>query len=183
MRAKNEASARASKRRGALSEKTGNVIAHNHEVTAVHDELSLNRALATLRDLDAVGLRETWQRLLGTPPPPLKSRAVLRMELAWALQARLFGDLDSRTRQALAALASTPQVKDKPRGSRHSPGTVIVREWHGREYRVEVTADGYLFEGKPYRSLTAIAHRIAGVRWSGPRFFNLKKPTTSGARR
>jgi len=125
-------------------------------------------------DLDGPGLREAWQRLLKTTPPSLKSRVMLRMELAWALQARVFGDLDASTRRELATLARPNPTKTARRQSRLSAGTVIVREWHGREYRVEVLADGYLFEGKRYRSLSGVAHQIAGVRWSGKRFFKLK---------
>jgi hypothetical protein len=48
-----------------------------------------------------------------------------------------------------------------------------MREWNGRMHVVDVTADGMIFDGKRYRSLTAIARRITGTNWSGPRFFGL----------
>jgi len=32
---------------------------------------------------------------------------------------------------------------------------------------------GYHWQGKQYRSLTAIAQEITGTKWSGPRFFGL----------
>ncbi len=54
-----------------------------------------------------------------------------------------------------------------------SEGTHLVREWNGRTYQVEVTKSGYVMDGKTYRSLTAIARRITGANWSGPRFFGL----------
>ena len=44
---------------------------------------------------------------------------------------------------------------------------------NGRTYQVEVTQSGYVMDGKSYRSLTAIAKRITGANWSGPRFFGL----------
>jgi hypothetical protein len=50
-------------------------------------------------------------------------------------------------------------------------GAHLVREWNGRTYRVEVLADGYRMDGRAYRSLSAIARRITGTAWSGPRFF------------
>lgn len=50
-------------------------------------------------------------------------------------------------------------------------GTRLVREWNGRAYQVEVVENGFLMDGKHYRSLTAIAKRITGAHWSGPRFF------------
>jgi hypothetical protein len=54
-----------------------------------------------------------------------------------------------------------------------APGTRLMREWNGRMHVVDVTADGILFDGKLYRSLTAVAKRITGAHWSGPRFFGL----------
>ncbi len=52
-------------------------------------------------------------------------------------------------------------------------GTRLMREWNGRMHVVDVTEEGVLFDGKRYRSLTAVAKRITGAHWSGPRFFGL----------
>jgi hypothetical protein len=54
-----------------------------------------------------------------------------------------------------------------------SPGARLIREWNGRRYIVDVVEDGFVLDGKSYRSLTSIAFRITGVKWSGPRFFGL----------
>jgi len=48
-----------------------------------------------------------------------------------------------------------------------------MREWNGKTYTVEVIDGGYVFEAQLFRSLTAIAKKITGVHWSGPRFFGL----------
>ena len=53
------------------------------------------------------------------------------------------------------------------------PGTRLLREWNGRQHFVEVVDKGFIFDGKTYRSLSAIARRITGAHWSGPRFFGL----------
>ncbi len=53
------------------------------------------------------------------------------------------------------------------------PGARLMREWNGRMNIVDVIDGGFSFEGKTYRSLSAIARRITGARWSGPRFFGL----------
>jgi hypothetical protein len=56
------------------------------------------------------------------------------------------------------------------------PGTVLIREWDEREYRVTVTADGlYELDGQRYKSLSAAAKAITGTHWSGPAFFGLTK--------
>jgi len=64
--------------------------------------------------------------------------------------------------------------KERSKVSYLKPGTQLLREWHGRTYRIEVTESGFLMDGKSYKSLTAIAMRITGTRWSGPRFFGLR---------
>ena len=54
------------------------------------------------------------------------------------------------------------------------PGARLVREWNGKTYVVDIIEGGYVFEAKVYQSLTAIAGKITGVHWSGPRFFGLR---------
>ena len=54
------------------------------------------------------------------------------------------------------------------------PGTVLLREWHGTQHQVIVREDGIVFRGKLYKSLSEVAYRITGTKWSGPRFFGLK---------
>jgi hypothetical protein len=53
------------------------------------------------------------------------------------------------------------------------PGTRLVREWNGRTYHVEVTKNGFVWNGKTHRSLSVIAREITGAQRSGPRFFGL----------
>jgi hypothetical protein len=38
-----------------------------------------------------------------------------------------------------------------------------------------VLADGFEYDGKPYKSLSAIARAITGTRWNGWLFFGLRK--------
>ena len=66
------------------------------------------------------------------------------------------------------AKKASPAFKPPP-----SPGTRLMREWNGRMHVVDITDQGVLFDGKLYRSLTAVAKRITGTHWSGPRFFGL----------
>ena len=70
--------------------------------------------------------------------------------------------------------ATVPPVKLKP-------GAVRLRDWGGRSCRVEVGADGsFAFEGRKWRSLSAIARRITGTGRNGPAFFGLIRDTTYG---
>jgi Protein of unknown function (DUF2924) len=54
------------------------------------------------------------------------------------------------------------------------PGAVLLRNWHGTEHRVIVREDGVEFQGKLYNSLSRVAHRITGSKWTGRLFFGLK---------
>ena len=59
------------------------------------------------------------------------------------------------------------------------PGGRLIREWNGVTYVVDVVEGGFLWNAKRYASLSPIARAITGARWSGPRFFALKR--TNGA--
>ena len=68
----------------------------------------------------------------------------------------------------------TASVTLAQRQRRHlTPGARLIRERNGRTHTVDVIEGGYVFEAKVYPSLTAIAGKITGVHWSGPRFFGL----------
>ena len=65
------------------------------------------------------------------------------------------------------------------------PGTRLVREWHGVTHTALMHADGIEWRGQRYRSLSVVARKITGARWSGPRFFGLRQrqlDSTSRAR-
>jgi hypothetical protein len=55
-----------------------------------------------------------------------------------------------------------------------TPGTVLLRDWRGTQHQVIVREHGVEFQGKPYKSLSQVAQRITGSKWSGPLFFGLK---------
>ena len=56
-------------------------------------------------------------------------------------------------------------------------GATLIRTWRGRKHEVTVLDDGKAFRYRDteYASLSEIAREITGARWSGPRFFGLKK--------
>lgn len=59
-------------------------------------------------------------------------------------------------------------------GNRVAAGQKLTREYKGKSYEVDVRADGFMMDGKPYRSLTAVAKKITGYSSiSGTQFFGL----------
>ena len=134
-------------------------------------------------DLEGLGrgaLKAEWEKAFGSSPPLYLSLALMRTAIGYERQCRTFGGLSPATRRALAA-ALDARAGQKGRAAGHAsapqptaaPGALLVREWNGRTYRVEVLAEGYRFDGRTWPSLTAIARRITGTNWSGPRFFGL----------
>jgi len=114
-------------------------------------------------------LRNRWKRRYGDPPP-LRSVPIMRMMLAWRLQAETFGGLDSESLRILARTGS-PQAEGKQLGI----GARLTRKWKGRPVEVIVEEGGFSWNGQLFPSLSAAATTIAGSRWNGPRFFGLRE--------
>jgi hypothetical protein len=131
------------------------------------------REIASLTTLDRENLVRRWRTIYRTPPPDKLSRALLEKALAYEIQCAAFGGLSTPTKRALRAAASK---QSKTNGMRRvSRGARLIREWNGIVHEVDVTEKGYIWQDQSYKSLTAIACRITGTKWSGPRFFGLTK--------
>lgn len=130
-----------------------------------------------------------WEKHFGTLPHKMISTKLLVKAVAYAVQAEQHGGLSNRSRKELLQLAGvdglpsvgkltdgrqSPAVRSRSRRSAlPRPGTQFVREWNGKSHVVEVVDKGFVWQGKTYRSLSAIASLITGTRWSGPRFFGI----------
>ena len=137
----------------------------------------LEAELAQLGSLGLVALRALWAERLGRPPL-IASTEVTRRWLAWELQARKLGGFDAATRRRLRALARSVKpahVNDVSSDLTLKPGTILTREWAGTVHKVSVFENGFSWNGRTWNSLSEIATKITGTRWSGPRFFGLKR--------
>jgi hypothetical protein len=152
-------------------------------VTVVAASVSeLEDEIAHLRDLDLPGLRARWHSVFRRQAPDHLPRHLLYRMIAYRLQAERLGDLDRDTQRFLDQVAAGARNGDElPAESngltRHGllPGTILVREWDGKSQRVMVLDQGFAWNGATYRSLTQIAFAMTGTRWSGPRFFGLRR--------
>ena len=133
---------------------------------------NLPEALTALETADRAALLDLWREVIGAPPPKNLSLPFLHRALAFELQCQALGGPKVRTLEDLdrigAGSASRASV-----GTKLRPGCKLIREWQGRTWTVEVTDGGFLMAGERYVSLSAIARKITGARWSGPRFFGL----------
>ncbi len=132
----------------------------------------LNEQLKVIADLPCDGLKLEWRRVFNTPPPAAFSPDMLRLALAYDVQARTSGRLPANiarqiARQARSSTSATRTAAAMPTGTR------LVRDWHKVSHHVLVTDTGYLYSDRHFASLSAIAREITGTVWSGPRFFGL----------
>lgn len=131
------------------------------------DAAIIEAAVRDLEALDLEGLRAVWRGRYG-PPPKLRSVELLRLSLAWRMQAAVHGGLDPATRRRLKAGGGVGQ-------SDHvSEGVRITKQWRGEAHQVERTSKGYVWRGQTFTSLSAAAQAITGVKRNGPKFFGLR---------
>jgi hypothetical protein len=97
--------------------------------------------------------------------------------IANRVQEEAFGTLDRATLQLLDGFARRSRTAER----NLKIGTMLVRDYKGRRHAVTVEAEGYVWESKPYSSLSAVARAITGTAWSGPRFFGLRSSERSNA--
>ncbi len=135
--------------------------------------------LAALKSMSVNELKAEWRRLFGTDAPN-NSRSFLELRLGHRIQELAYGGPSRETVRLLDALAD--ELRGKPGrkamiADTRKPvaGTRLVREWNGVEHTVTVLRDGFEFEGRKYKSLSAIARSITGTRWNGWRFFGIRE--------
>ena len=138
--------------------------------------------IAKLRLLSRSELLVLWQELYNKAAPPGIRREILVPFLGYKIQENAYGGLKPA---ALAELRRIARAFDRNRTSnqplgrpRIKTGTRLFRQWRGHTHEVFVTESGYEYQRVSYRSLSEIARRITGTRWSGPAFFGLKKASS-----
>ncbi|WP_369026949.1 DUF2924 domain-containing protein [Qipengyuania sp. RANM35] len=126
--------------------------------------------LAALATLPKVLLGDRWVKLTGRPAPKASAK-MLRLALAYELQAKkgkgLSRKLRQRLDQAAAGKSSTQNIR---------PGMRLAREYGGKLHLVVIGENGeIIWNERQWRSLSEVARAITGTRWSGPAFFGLRK--------
>lgn len=143
----------------------------------MHDPIPAR--LAAFKTTPTTELKQQWRELFETEPPPF-NRRYLESRLAYRIQELAYGGLKPETIRRLEQLGEELDGGDRKKRSLHAnrnrpiTGTRLLREWQGVEQIVTVTTDGFEWQGRPYRSLSAIARAITGTRWNGWTFFGLK---------
>src|ERR1700694_943422 len=151
-------------------------------------------AIDDLRDMKVVALKRKYLALFGEESKSSNKQFLFR-RIAWRLQANAEGDLSERARRRAAEIADDRDLRvrapkefsappdsgfpsvDRTRppkdGRLPEPGTLLTRRVGDRQIVVKVLNDGFEYESRRYRSLSAIAREATGTRWNGPLFFGL----------
>ena len=140
--------------------------------------------LVALKTTTTPDLKKQRSDLFDSEPPPF-NRRYLESRLAYRIQELAYGGLKRETVKRLEALGEELDGGDRKKRSIRADlkpivGTRLIREWQGVEQIVTVTADGFDWQGRPYKSLSAIARAITGTRWNGWVFFGLKNHRKDG---
>ena len=135
--------------------------------------------LAALKTATTAELKAQWRDLFDSEPPPF-NRRYLESRLAYRIQELAYGGLKPETVRRLERLGEELDGGDRKKSRIRADtmpiaGTRLIREWQGVEHVVTVTADGFEWQGRPYKSLSAIARAITGTRRNGWVFFGLKR--------
>ena len=131
-------------------------------------------------DLDRLSrskLRTLWTQELGEQPPATLGHDVLALGIAYARQECRQGGLIKAVGKELDRLFDQVLRADRTEMPAPLPrrGTILVREWQGTTHHVTVGDEGFVWNGRTYRSLSGIARAITGTNWNGPRFFGMRE--------
>ncbi len=129
-------------------------------------------SVTEIEAMDRAALIAAWAEAFGTPVPKRLSSPFLRRFIAFKMQAHNGNGLP---KGFVSKLAKAAQEEPSASSPALKPGGRLIREWNGVTHVVDVVDGGFLWNGQRYASLSPIARAITGARWSGPRFFGLKR--------
>lgn len=135
--------------------------------------------IVALKAMPIDKLKQTWGDLYQTEPPAYNRRH-LENRLAYRIQELAYGGLKPATLKQLEELGEqldggNPRARSRRVDNRPIAGTKLIREWQGNAYEVVVQVDHFIYQGRPYKSLSHVAREITGTIWNGWAFFGLKK--------
>jgi len=159
---------------------------------------SMVAQIESLRSMTVTQLREKYRQVYGEDSRS-GNKDWLWKRIAWRIQELKHGGLSERAKRRAAELANeadlrlrfpqnafTGLVNGNPEKTKRvvrritqsdnrlpMPGTVLRRKYKGKMYSVTVLEDGFSYDGRLYRSLSALAGEITGSHWNGFAFFNI----------
>ncbi|MBF0309300.1 MAG: DUF2924 domain-containing protein [Magnetococcales bacterium] len=140
---------------------------------------SVLQQVTALQNMDGTELRKMWIQYFQSDPPS-NNRGYLVKRLGYRLQELALGGLTPVVEERLKALAAGEGDPKKDTGRKQDSdrpvaGTRLIRQWKGIEHCCTVLEDGFEYEGRKFRSLSAVANFITGTKWNGLLFWGFRR--------
>ena len=140
-----------------------------------------------LKDASLSELKAKYVEIFGQESPSCSNKVFLWRRIAHRLQEMAYGELSDKAKGRIKTLIaqydpvnnkalrptngqtnSDGKAKKQSRDMRLPiPGTVITKDYKGQMCEVRVLEKGFEYNGKVYKSLTAIAKEVTGAHWNG----------------
>ena len=146
--------------------------------------------IMSLKNASMEALLAHYKEVFGQEAPSTRNKVAIWRRIAYRMQEIEYGGLSSEAKAKLETLiekydpvnnkslrpkATNPEPGRRKHPSRDRrlpiPGAIIKKEYKGRPLEIKVLEKGFEYEGKIYRSLSAIAKAITGIHWNGYLFF------------
>ena len=153
---------------------------------------TLEDKIAALKNMTIPDLQKEYETLFSGQKASSDNKVYLVRRIAYRLQELECGGLSEKAKNRLSELIKLydpvnnksirpkisleTQARKKSRGRDRRlpiPGSVIIKKYKGKNIEVKVLENGFEYNGKIYKHLTAIAEKITGAHWNGYHFFNL----------
>ena len=146
------------------------------------EHVALEAEIGRLPCLSLFELRHRWKTLFGHPAPKSLRRTFLARAVAYQMQVEAYGGLSVATKRRLREIADAVRNGDANAllgSSRIKPGTQMIRQWQNTTHKVTALNEGFEWDGRTYKSLSAVANAITGSNWNGYAFFGIKRAPSS----
>jgi hypothetical protein len=161
--------------------------------------MNISQQIESLRGLTVGQLKKKYVEIFGEECRTFH-KEFLWKRIAWRMQVLAEGDISEHVRRRAMELACDADIRiQAPKGflppitRKPDPARTIVqtfeptgdlripmggelrRTFRGREIVVMVQENGFMFEDKHYKSLSAVAKAATGTNWNGFDFFGIAK--------
>jgi hypothetical protein len=160
-------------------------------------ETTVQKEIEALRHMTLSQLRNKHAEVFGEETRSHHKQFLFR-RIAWRIQALAEGGLSERARRRALEIANdadlrvrapktafqrdvnlSPNAAVERRVATHTDlrlpgvGEEIARDYKGRSIVVKVREGGFEYDGKMFKSLSAVARVVTGTKWNGFLFFGL----------
>ena len=144
--------------------------------------------LLALKELSVPELQARYSELFDGKKATSNNKTYLWQRIAYRIQELAYGSLPKEAQNKAKELAQAyDPINNKALRPDNGvvkccvsrdrrlplPGTIITKNYKGTDIRVKILEKSFEYNGKVYKSLTAIAKEVTGSHWNGYLFLNM----------